>query len=75
MDRPRRNEIRQEAGLPLLPVVQELCKMKRQDDLEEFERFAAVHREAILEQVLKTKRQSELASELPRRHGIPKRNS
>ncbi len=49
--------------------------MKRQDDLEEFERFAAVHREAILEQVLKTKRQSELASELPRRHGIPKQNS
>ena len=52
----RRNEIRQEAGLPLLPVVQELRKMKRQVGLEESERFAAVHHEAILEQVLKPRR-------------------
>ncbi len=49
----RRNHIGQEAGLPLLPVVQELRKMKRQEDQEEFDRFAAVHREAIVEQVLK----------------------
>ena len=34
--------IRQEAGLPLLPVVQELRRAKERDDLEQFERFAAV---------------------------------
>jgi hypothetical protein len=28
----RRNQIRQEAGLPLLPVVQELRRMKKQED-------------------------------------------
>ncbi len=39
----RRNEFRQDAGLPLLSVVRELRRMKRQEDLEEFERFAAAH--------------------------------
>ncbi len=55
----QRNEIRQEAGLPLLQVVQELRKMKRRDDLEEFERFAAGHREAILEGLLRSRREAQ----------------
>jgi uncharacterized protein HemY len=52
----RRNAIRQAAGLPLLSTVQELRRMKRQADLEEFERFEMVYGKAILDEVLKARR-------------------
>ena len=55
----RRNELRHEAGLPLLPVVPELRKMKRQEDLQEFERFKAVQGKAVLEEILKGRREAE----------------
>jgi hypothetical protein len=47
-----RNRIRQEAQLPLLCIPRELRRMKTADDLAEFERFAARHREAVWEEVL-----------------------
>src|SRR3974377_170747 len=47
-----RNRIREEACLPLLPIAQELRRMKTVDDAAEFERFAAHHSEAIWEEVL-----------------------
>jgi hypothetical protein len=55
----RRNEIRREANLPLLSVAKELRRMKRQEDLEEFERFAAGRRTAVLEEVLRPRREAE----------------
>jgi hypothetical protein len=55
----RRNEIRREAKLPLLPIAKELCRMKRQEDLEEFEPFEAVHAEAVWQEVLKPRREAE----------------
>jgi len=55
----RRNEIRQDAGLPLLSTVQELRTMKRQEDLEEFERFEAANGRAVWEEVLKRRRVAE----------------
>jgi hypothetical protein len=48
----QRNEIRKAAGLPLLSIPTELRKMKEVERAAEFEKFAAVHREAILEEVL-----------------------
>jgi hypothetical protein len=53
-----RNAIRQEAGLPLLSVVRELRCMKRQGDLEEFERFEAANGRAVWEQLLKPRREA-----------------
>jgi hypothetical protein len=47
-----RNIIRAEAGLPLLSVPQELRRMKQATDAMAFEEFAAVHRQAIWEEVL-----------------------
>jgi hypothetical protein len=47
-----RNRIRQEAGLPLLSIPRELRKMKLADDLAEFEKFAAIHRQAVWDEVL-----------------------
>ena len=47
-----RNRIRQEAQLPLLCIPRELRKMRAADDLAEFERFAAHHREAVWDEVL-----------------------
>jgi hypothetical protein len=55
----RRNEIRREANLPLLSIPKELRRMKRQEDLEEFERFAAGRRTAVLEEVLRPRREAE----------------
>jgi len=55
----RRNEIRQEADLPLLSIPKELRRLKRQEDAAEFERFAAVNGGAVLEQMLKRRRQAE----------------
>lgn len=43
----RRNEIRQEAGLPVLSIPKELRRMKKQADAEEFDRFEAAHGKAI----------------------------
>ena len=54
-----RNEIRREAGLPLLPVVRELRRTKEQEDREEFERFSAANGRAILEVMLKRRREAE----------------
>jgi hypothetical protein len=39
----RRNELRREAKLPLLPIAKELRRIKLQEDLEEFERFEAAY--------------------------------
>jgi hypothetical protein len=54
-----RNELRQEARLPLLSIPKELRRMKKQEQLEEFERFEAVHGKAVWEEVLKPRRESE----------------
>ena len=55
----RRNEIRREAKLPLLPIAKELRRNKRQEDLEEFERFEAVHGKAVWQEALKPRRETE----------------
>jgi hypothetical protein len=51
-----RNRIRAEAGLPLLSIPKELRLMKEVDDAaaetEQFEAFAAVHRQSVWEEVL-----------------------
>jgi hypothetical protein len=63
LDIARRNEIRQEAGLPLLSTVKELRRMKQREDSElrrtEFERFKAEHRDVVWEEVLKPRRAAE----------------
>jgi hypothetical protein len=48
----KRNQIRQEAGLPLLSIAKELCRMKMAEDQAEFEAFAAVHEGAVWDEVL-----------------------
>jgi hypothetical protein len=55
----RRNEIRREANLPLLSIRKELRRMKKQEDLEEFERFQAAYGKAVWDQVLKQRREAE----------------
>ena len=55
----RRNELRQEAKLPLLPIAKELRRIKRQEELEEFERFEAVTGKAVWQEVLKPRREAE----------------
>jgi len=55
----RRNAIRQNAGLPLLSIPKELRQMKEQEELMEFERFAAANGRAVLEEVLKARRKVE----------------
>jgi hypothetical protein len=55
----RRNEIRREAKLRLLPIAKELRRIKQQEDLEEFERFDAVYGKAAWEEVLKAHRDEE----------------
>jgi hypothetical protein len=55
----RRNEIRREAKLPLLPIAKELRRMKKQEELEEFSRFEAVHAKVVWEEVLKARRKAE----------------
>jgi hypothetical protein len=47
-----RNIIRAEAALPLLSIPRELRRMKMVADAMAFEEFAAVHRQAIWEEVL-----------------------
>ena len=48
-----RNRVRKEAGLPLLSVAKELRRMKMVADEERFRQFAALHREAVWNDVLK----------------------
>jgi len=55
----RRNELRREAKLPLLPIAKELGRIKRREDLEEFERFEAAYAEAVWQEVLKARREAE----------------
>jgi len=47
-----RNIIRAEAGLSLLSVPRELRRMKRVADATAFEKFAAVHRQSVWDEVL-----------------------
>jgi hypothetical protein len=54
-----RNELRQEAKLPLLSVPKELRRMKKQQELEEFDRFEAAYGKAVWEEVLKARREAE----------------
>jgi hypothetical protein len=52
-----RNRIREEARLPLLSIPKELRRMKEADDAAAFEAFADVHRGAVWDEVLTTRRQ------------------
>src|SRR6516164_3000462 len=52
-----RNRIRREACLPLLSIPKELRRMKEAADTAEFEAFADIHRGAVWDEVLATKRQ------------------
>jgi len=54
----RRNEIRREAGLPLLSVTRESRRVKKREDAHEFEQFAAAHEKAVWEQLLKASREA-----------------
>ena len=54
-----RNELRRQAGLPLLSVSRELRRMKIQADAEEFDGRAAVHRKVILAEILRQRREAE----------------
>jgi hypothetical protein len=55
----RRNEIRREAQLRLLPIAKELRPIKRQEDLEKFSRFEATYGNAVWEEVLQARREAE----------------
>jgi hypothetical protein len=55
----RRNEIRQQAKLPLLPIAKELRRIKRQEEREQFERFEAAYEKAVRDQVLKPRWEAE----------------
>ena len=46
-----RNRLRKEAGLPLLSVAKELRRMKTVADEERFGQFAALHRQAVWDEV------------------------
>jgi hypothetical protein len=43
----------------LLSIAKELRRMKKQEELEEFERFEAVYGKAVWEEVLKPRREAE----------------
>jgi hypothetical protein len=45
--------------VPLLPIAKELRRIKRQEDLEEFERFEAAFGKAVWDEVLKVRREAE----------------
>jgi len=55
----RRNEFRQEAQLPALPMVRELRRMKQQEELEALRQFEAANSRVVWEQVLAARRQAE----------------
>ena len=44
-------------GLPLLSIVKELKRMKRVEREEQFARFAAAHGDAVLDAILKRRRE------------------
>jgi hypothetical protein len=62
-DIKRRNELRREVKLPLLPIVKELRSMKEAEDSQKFSDafgpFAAKHRQAVRDEVLKPRRELE----------------
>ena len=62
----RRNEIRKEANLPLLPIAKELRRMKKQEELKQFERFEAAYGKAVWDEVLKVRRETEGPNWRPR---------
>jgi hypothetical protein len=53
-----RNRIRAEACLPLLSIPKELRRMKEAADATEFEEFAARHRQAVWDEVLRPVREA-----------------
>ena len=53
-----RDQIRHEARLPLLSIPKELRRMKTVDDAAEFEEFAARHRQAVWDEVLRPVREA-----------------
>jgi hypothetical protein len=53
-----RNRIREEACLPLLWIPKELRRMKEAADTAKFEAFADVHRAAVWDEVLATRREA-----------------
>jgi hypothetical protein len=53
----KRNRIREEARLPLLSIARELRRMKKAEEEAEFEAFAAVQGEAVLDEVLSPERE------------------
>jgi hypothetical protein len=55
----RRNELRREAGLPLLRIAGELRRMKELEGSQAFETFAEAHRKEAWEQVLGERRKPE----------------
>jgi hypothetical protein len=55
----RRNELRREAHLPVLPIAKELRRMKEQEELQALRRFEAANRRAAWEQLLEARRQAE----------------
>jgi hypothetical protein len=48
--------------LPLLPIAKELRRIKRQEELEDFERFSAANGRAVWDEVLKRRREAEGSS-------------
>jgi hypothetical protein len=64
----RRNELRREAQLPVLPIAKELRRMKEQEELEAFRQFEAANGGAVWEQNARgaaaSGRQLELAAQL-----------
>ena len=52
-----RNQIRRDVGLPLLSIVKELKRMKHVEREEQFARFAAAHGDAVLDAILKRRRE------------------
>lgn len=54
-----RQQIRREAGLPLLSIIKELKKLKRLEREEQFAKFAAANGDAVLDGILKRRREEE----------------
>jgi len=54
----RRNEVRREAGRPILTIPKELRRMWRQAELQAFERFEAANGAAVWKQVLKPRQEA-----------------
>jgi hypothetical protein len=54
-----RNELRQAALLPSLPIAKELRRMKHQEELEAFRHFEAAHGHGVWAEVLETRRRAQ----------------